>query len=806
MKPFALLLLFASLGSTQVVAPCSSWATANGGCDIYGGVKAYPSPGSISGKWGVEKYTINGGQRWMFTTPAGHGLWCATQFGLTKPTSLNVTVKYGTELNWEKAALDRYTGWGFNCMGEDYDIGLLADMNTGSLNEHIPYFDGENFPYDAIGRRAMISSQILPTDAVKDLDQAAGYYTGWHANVADGFDPNLAPYLTGFVAARLAPGNLQYDPYGQAYVNAYLVAMSISDADYMYGFGPGPDDCVTPDADYHSHIGWIALASPLNFYAQWQDTTNVYNGLNWIFTNPEVYAKNNLVSYLQTKYTTIAALNAAWGSSYTAFNTAATRYTGETVGTTNNTVTSLSHTLAHSGISPESLLIKVDGVPMMTDPNPSTGAIVGQWPDGVTGIHGTINYSNGNLTLSPTNYGQFNLQGTGSTSWGTINFGNANVVPGTIEIRLEGSSGNSAPDCRITDDAGAGNSWEVYTTTCPNSPYSVTGTINYSAGTITSLTITPAIPSSYWIQFQYYYTTPFPGTHTVTVDYDVNGFAVGTTLADENGSHTGWLGTTDGMLAKPGNAAGLPAANANVWTDLSNWLYNYADAYYTNTIEAIRPYFPGKLIIGQESGAGGHQGCPRKQLVQGMAAHADFLTFSQITQPLLNLLVTWGLSDKPIMDAWEGVTANPDSPFASSGAGDAEASQQFPTQPLRGATMASEITGAIANRGTGGTSYQIMGIKFWAYPDTTGENTNYGLVSPLDNAYDGHENVSGAVACSAPINAYTCGGETYTWASGSNGNAITPIAAALAGIWTTIGAGGGPVLTVIMGLFSGVWH
>ena len=70
---------------------------------------------------------------------------------------------------------------------------------------------------------------------------------------------------------------------------------------------------------------------------------------------------------------------------------------------------------------------------------------------------------------------------------------------------------------------------------------------------------------------------------------------------------------------------------------------------------------------------------------------------------------------------------------------------------------------------------------------TSSENSNYGLVSPLDNAYDGHESVTGSVACSSPINTYTCGGEAANY-----GDAITPIKAALAGMWTTIGSGSAP--------------
>jgi len=224
----------------------------------------------------------------------------------------------------------------------------------------------------------------------------------------------------------------------------------------------------------------------------------------------------------------------------------------------------------------------------------------------------------------------------------------------------------------------------------------------------------------------------------------------------------------------------MTAVPLAVWTDLSAWLYNYADALYASTIDVLRPNFPGKLMIGQLSGAGGHMGCPRKPIAQAMAAHADFMTFSGVTQPLLNMLVTWGLGDKPIMDAWEGPTAQADSPFSANPMG-ISGLTDFATQGLHGAAMAANINADLTGRGIGGTSYQIIGIKFWAYSDTTSESANYGLVSPLDNAYDGAEATTGIHACSAPLKSYVCGGESANY-----GNAVTPVRNALSAIWPVI--------------------
>jgi hypothetical protein len=744
------------------------------------------SPGGISGKWGVEKYpTADGNGRWLITTPAGHGFWCASQFAITKPTGLNVTAKYGTELNWETAALARYTGWGFNCVADYVDIGVLTDMNAGSLGARLPYWGGEPYTYYAVSRNnAVPGHQTLPTDAVKDLSATTSYLYSPYGMVADGFDPNFATYSAGFAAADVWRGN-NGDPYGASDLNAWALGHAIGDSDYAYGFGPGPDDCTSVGGTYHQHIGLLALASPPKSYIQWENTGNVYDGRNWIFTDTQVYSKTNLISYLQTKYTTIAALNAAWGSGYTAFNTAATRYTGETVGSTNGVLTSLTHTLAHSGVSPESLLIKVDGVAMGTDPprvaaGGTVGTIVSRWPDGVTTIGGTINYSTGVLTISSSAGTYYNHYSNGTTSWGTVNLGHTNITPKTLLLYLY------PEQCRITDDvAEPGMPWETYPNTCPNSPYTVTGTVNYSAGTITGLTIADkngaAIPNdgTHYVNFQFYWTGPMPGTHTVTVDYDVNGFGVGTTLSDENGSNTSWLGSTAALLPKPGNAAGLTPVPLAVWTDLSGWLQTYGEAYYASTIDAIRSYFPGKLIVAQLSGQAGHFGCPRQALVQAMADHSDLLMFSQITQPLLNMLVTWGLGDKPVMDAWEADLAEADSPFAANAPNWVGSNMDYSTQALRGAAMANQISTALTGRGVGGRSYQMVGMKWWAYSDTTGEGSNYGLVSPLDNAYDGAEAATGLHACSAPLQAYTCGGE-----AGNYGDAVTAVRNALLA-WTT---------------------
>jgi len=775
--------------------------TAAPATDEYGGLMTLRSPGGMTGKWGVEKYpTADGHGRWLITTPEGHGFWCGAQYAVTVPSNLNVAAKYGSKLNWERAAIARYTGWGFNCMAEYSDYGMQNNMTAGTLGgAKVPYWRESHISGYAMKRSNFSvtgDAQVLPTDAVKNLNSLIQTSIPYSNYVPDGFDPNLSPYVSGYMDYALSYDSVTYgDGWSKSLTSPYMIGIWLDDNDYLYGFGPGPDDCASGDGAYHASISWIAMAAPTQAYVQWLNTGNVYDTGNWVFTDTNVYAKQNLISYLKTKYSNnISALNAAWGTSghYTAFDSAATRYTGETVGVSDGVSSTITHTLAHaSGISLGTLVLKVNGAVIGTDLPKSAGTILTRWPDGATTLNGTINKTTGLLTLTASvSMASTDHTGTGSTSWGTVSIGHTNVIPGSIVIRRLPTN---TEDCRLADDGYNHGQLGTQQETC-SPTYTVSGTIDYTAGTISNLTISPALSNTEGIHIQHNYYLPLPnacgvgGTSpcTVTVDYDVNGWGVGTTLADENGasSHT-WLG--DYILAKPGNPGRYtPTASIGAWTDLSTWLYNYTDALMTNSVDVIKTKLPNVLVT---QGVSGHYGCGRKGMVQAVAAH----TLMGITpvQAQLDLLPSWGLGDVPIIDSWQGIGAQLDSPGQSVG-WDNMSFNNYGTQALRGAAMANLITSDITARAAGDPVYQITGIKFWAYNDTDGysptTNSNYGLVTPSDNAYDGHENVSGSVACSSPIQAYACGGETYTWASGSNGDAITPVKAALQGIWRTIGS------------------
>jgi hypothetical protein len=140
---------------------------------------------------------------------------------------------------------------------------------------------------------------------VKDLIVGTdAHYDGWRgAQSLDFFDPNWATCADGWM--RLDDG-LVFGDIG----NPWMLGIAMDDADHLLGFGPGPE---IPAPRLHPHLGWIALVTKFQ-----QD------GSPWVtsYTDRKVYTKYALRDFLAGRYGTVQALNAAWGSSYSTFDTA----------------------------------------------------------------------------------------------------------------------------------------------------------------------------------------------------------------------------------------------------------------------------------------------------------------------------------------------------------------------------------------------------------------------------------------------------------------------------------------------------
>jgi len=752
--------------------------TAAPATDQYGGLTSLMSPGSLTGKWNVEKYTIGSTHRWLITTPEGHGLFCNSAYGFLSPPSLNKITKYGSADAWEIGSLQRYTAQGFNCLAEYSDNSILLDIvNAKAGVPRLPFFNLDHWINDAVMHRTEITGQVLSSEPVKDLSRSLGKPRNnggwWNAMMPDPFDPNWLDYIEHFAAARVTPANLSSDSYAKVWTSSWNIAMGLDDSDYTYGLGPGPDDCTSYGNSYHIHLGWAALASRYNVYSKWADTGNPYSHDNWVsYADTQNYAKKELITELRAKYGTIGALNSAWGTSgyYTTWGTTGTRTMGEAVGTTDGTAYSWTHTLAvnPTQFGPGSLVIKMDGTQYGTDfipnSNSATTTIVGQSFDGTHSMSGTVTLSSGSVQISFTQYYQDTIASTGVTNWPSSTLANPAIATNCVTYGYNIVLRVEPEDSRVGQDSCASPG-----TISGGGVYTASGSWNMTTGTITNLVITPAIPVGHSLRIQYNHPVAPATGHAITIDYEIGGFGYGTGLQDEDGRHTAWLGPVSGILKK----TTVPLA---VWTDLNAFLYQYGDKMFA-AIDNIRSYFP--LTLWGSTVLGGHDGCVRKELAVAAAAHADILFMSELKQPQIDMLHTWGI-DKPVT-SWEAWLANADSPM-SANAADTQYSEEFTTQAARGAAFAADynsvLLGGIAS---GGDTYPVIAFKLWQYNDQPGETRNYGLQTVTDNAYDGVEAATGIHACSVPLQSHVCGGE-----AANHGDAITALRNALRSMWELI--------------------
>jgi hypothetical protein len=81
------------------------------------------------------------------------------------------------------------------------------------------------------------------------------------------------------------------------------------------------------------------------------------------------------------------------------------------------------------------------------------------------------------------------------------------------------------------------------------------------------------------------------------------------------------------------------------------------------------------------------------------------------------------------------------------------------TEAAKGQYWYDIISHELSYTGTDG-KFHWGGLSWWSlYPFHGGQNADFGLKTAGENAYDGHEAVVSSVACSAPLAAFTCGGE-----------------------------------------------
>jgi hypothetical protein len=197
-------------------------------------------------------------------------------------------------------------------------------------------------------------------------------------------------------------------------------------------------------------------------------------------------------------------------------------------------------------------------------------------------------------------------------------------------------------------------------------------------------------------------------------------------------------------------------ANANTKTDINNFLGALAGQYFSTCRTQFKAVFPNIMYLGPDSLI--TYGVPSAApVMQAAGQYIDmFITSNStaFTQAMMDYMETnWG--DKPYTGSFYSI-ANPDS--AMSAGANADPPTGFSTQAARGAAYVSMMNSQLTTHTTAG-NYPEIGSAWYQYTDMTGIVQNWGLTTPSDNAYDGHEAATGSVSCSAPLQAYTCGSE-----------------------------------------------
>jgi len=269
----------------------------------------------------------------------------------------------------------------------------------------------------------------------------------------------------------------------------------------------------------------------------------------------------------------------------------------------------------------------------------------------------------------------------------------------------------------------------------------VTGTINYKTGSL-QLIVKPN-------------QVPHAGA-SLTVNYVQDGWGIGTGLMDEDmrPAHQAWLGNTWNGL-EPINGSKLTQMNPGIKNDLDAFLKLTAEWYFKMLRDGIHSQFPGALVLAE---IGAWSGVPPAPVLRAAGEYIDLFKDGEgntaLDRDRLDF-ISRNYGDKPFI-AGIFLAANPDSAFGSTG--NQPPTGGFRTQVEKGQAYYDTVRQLLQITNSSGTNPHA-GFFLWDWMDMWSEKTNWGLVSHLDNAYDGHEDVSASVSCSPPLQQYKCGGE-----------------------------------------------
>ncbi|HWG57748.1 MAG TPA: hypothetical protein VN661_01730 [Candidatus Acidoferrales bacterium] len=554
-----------------------------------------------------------------------------------------VAAKYGNVYAWSDATLERMRAWGFNTIGAyayQFVLPIATDASGRSFHKILLPFMGQVRPsFYSMRNPAIHTKQDTDvrflSDPVKDVMGARSiFYRDYvpSGGIGDYYDSKMQTWLASDMSQDFSWDDIKSSPHRD-----FLLGVLGDDGDEMYGFMSGPDFPTVPAGKNNPSLALLILSeSPVQ-------TANANFG--FVYRDSAMHTKIALRNMLEGKYKSVAALNTAWGSSYTTFDSSGTTVSDEALGHGDGATLTFQHVLQKLHPSRYSVQISLKGIPI--------GGDIGD---------------------------------------GTI-FG-------------------------------------------PK----LTGTVNYQSGLV---------------QLAFRAGDAPPRGASLTVSYAENGWGIGTGLMDEDlrPTHRAWLGNSWNAL-DPMTGSKVERMNPRVREDMDAFLKQTAGWYFKMLRDGVHAEFPKAMVIGE---LGSWDGVPPGPVLQAAAEYIDLFEDDEskgsFDQARLDFIAR-NYGDRPFISGVY-LAANPDSALRKGGD---IPEGQYAMQDDKGKAYASAVSSFMNSKSSLGTNPHV-GFVLWAWMDMWSEGTNWGLVSHLDNAYDGHEDVSATVPCSPPLERYTCGGE-----------------------------------------------
>ena len=351
--------------------------------DRYGGRTDIQCP---AGKgWTTAK--IN--NRWWICTPARHAMFMQGLMSLN-PYAGEVA-KYGSNAQYVQEIGAEIQSWNFNTWNwYVYQYMWPSNMSRVKLpmweNVRAGFYSIQNPLIDTVSN----GSIRLISEPTKNLIYVhSPVYTDWmYAAVLDFYDAKLYTWLN----QDLAKETLWQNALRVPAQGAYFMGMGADDSDELAGFKNGNDFVTIPSGKNALHGGWWAATISPTQTAN-DGSLGIASAGGTVFADTVVYLKKYWHDYLVAKYGTVGALNTAWGSNYTTFDSSGTQYVEEAIGVGDGLRRTFSHTLAHTTVDQFTVQIFVGGSVVGGDTRQSTLF-------GPTISRGTINYSTGVISAT----------------------------------------------------------------------------------------------------------------------------------------------------------------------------------------------------------------------------------------------------------------------------------------------------------------------------------------------------------------------------------------------------------------------